>query len=222
MENELIDEENNIYIEKINNQICLRYKSKYLSENFLNEPTFKKWLDGEKKKKDNINIYNSLYKCKNCNCFSYKKYLEEIKCCEHPKNEPICSYCGSIFYGGSYCCIKRAIPESFKEYLLNGNYTCNIIQPYGFSECAKSLPLVFQITLSVIIFFILFLHRRGSNYENINSNYESRDTCLSGAAIFMMFLTILIYSLIFFIPFSFFHLIYLFFYFKGYKHNLKY
>ena len=126
MENELIGEEKNIYTLQINNHICLRYKSEYLSKNYLNEPTFKNWLNGEKKKKDNVNKYNCLYKCKNCNCFSYRDDREKIKCCENPDNNYICQYCGSVFFGGSYCCIKRAIEGEYRLYSFNSNYTCNI------------------------------------------------------------------------------------------------
>ena len=153
--------------------------------------------------------------------FSYRDDREKIKCCENPDNNYICQYCGSVFFGGSYCCIKRAIEGEYRLYLFNGNYTCNIKQPGGFLECAKSLPLIFSMTLSVVLFFILFAHRRGSNYENIDSNFESRGTILSNLVFIIMLLTVLIHSLIFFIPLSFVHLIYLFFFFKGYKTHLR-
>ena len=220
MENEILTEESFFYIEQINNNICLRYKSDYLSKNYLQEPSFKKWLDGEKKKKDNVSNYKSLYKCKNCNCFLYENYMEKVKCCKHPYHSYICEYCGSIFWGDSYCCFKRALEEVCESYILDGNYTCNIMQTYGFQACIKSLPLMFHIIFSVLILFILFVCRRGSDPKNINSNFGNRNTILSSITFYIMLFTAFIYSLTFFIPFSFFHLIYLFFFFKGYKTHL--
>ena len=220
MEIEILTEESFFYTEQINNNICLRYKSGYLSKNFLHEPSFKKWLDGEKKKKDNVAKYKSLYKCKNCNCFLYKNYNEKIKCCNDPYYNYICEYCGSVFWGNSYCCLKKSIKGNCYLYILDGNYTCNIMQTDGFFECAKSLPLIFHVTFSIVILLILFLRRRGSNPKNIDSNFESKNTILSCIAFFLMLFTALIYSLTFFIPLSFVHLIYLFFFFKGYKTHL--
>ena len=151
MENTLVGEENDMYIEKINNINCLRYKEKYSGDNFLKNPTFKKWLNGEINKKGTC-CY--LYKCKNCNCFSYIKYDEkEVKCCKNAKHEYICKYCGNIFFGASYCCIKNGFSGVFGEYLLDGYYNCRDLHYY-----CKALPLFFQLIFIGSIVYALFLH----------------------------------------------------------------
>ena len=64
---------------------------------------------------------------------------------------------------------KNSLKSDFGEYLLDGYYTCNTNNTDGLIECAKAFPLVFHIAFSATIFCALFLHRRGSNFSNIDS-----------------------------------------------------
>ena len=212
MENELVGEENNIYTEEINNKIVLRYKLKYFSKNYMEQPIFKNWLNKEMKKYD----YKYLSKCRDCNCFVFGG-SGKVKCCENPYFESICMNCGSVYYGHSYCCLKTAIKSDFGEYLLDGYYTCNRDNTDGLIECAKAFPLVFHIAFTATTFCALFFHRRGTNRDNINSSFASRLTKLSKYAVIIMHLNIVFYTLLFFIPLSFVHLIYLFIFFIGYQ-----
>ena len=213
MENELVGEENNIYTEEINNKIVLRYKLKYFSKNYMEQPIFKNWLNKEMKKYGN----KYLYKCRECNCFVFGWSGEE-KCCENPYFERICMNCGSIFYyGKSYCCLKAAIKSDFEEYLLDGYHPCKSDNNEDvLIECGKAFPLVFHIAFTATIFCALFFHRRGTDRDNINSSFSRRQTKLSICAVIIMSLNIVFYSLLFFIPLSFVHLIYLFIFFIGY------
>ena len=212
MEIELNDEQNNIYTEEINNHIVLRYKLQYFSKNYLKQPIFEKWFN---KEKNTHGKYKGLYKCKNCNSFVYIEETNHysFKCCENSHLEYICTYCGSVYYGDSYCCIKRGLKSDFREYLLDGSYSCT----KGLYESAKAFPLVFHIAFSGTIFCALFLHRRGSNTLNINSSYETKDTSLSHIAKIIILLFILSYSILFYIPLSFIHFIYLYIFFKVIK-----
>ena len=218
MENALNCEENNLYTEEINNTIVLRYKLAYFSKNYFEQPIFKKWLEEEIKKNEKEDKKKRLFKCRNCNCFIYDiDYINNIKCCEKPYFQYICRLCGSVFYGHSYCCLKKALKSDFGEYLLDGYYTCNTNNTDGLIECAKAFPLVFHIAFPATIFCALFLHRRGSNFSDVDSCFESRLTTLSNVAKIIMYLLIFLYAILFFLPLSFAHLIYLIIFFNGYK-----
>ena len=129
---------------------------------------------------------------------AYKE--KEVNCCQNPYHQYICEYCGSVFYGHSYCCIKQGIESDFGEYLLDGYYSCNRNQTDGLIECGKSLPLVFQIAFLASLFCALFLHRRATNERGGKySCYMNRDTMLANIAKFLIIFFILIYSLIFWI-----------------------
>ena len=218
MENTLVGEESNVYIEDIDNVICLRYKENYSEANFIKDPRFKKWLKAEIKKKGKACF---LYKCKNWNTFSYIKFTEkEVKCCEHPYNQYICEYCVIIFYGHSYCCLKQGIQSDFREYLLNERYSCNTEQTDGLIECGKSLPLVFQIAFVASLFCGIFLHRRATDEDGSQySCYMDRNTRLANIAKTFIIIFIVMYVFIFYIPLIFVHFIYLIIFFKGYKTN---
>ena len=84
-------------------------------------------------------------------------------------------------------------------------------------ECGKAFPLVFHIAFTATIFCALFFHRRGTERDDINSSFSSRIIKLPKCALIIMSLNIVFYSLLFFIPLSFVHLIYLFIFFIGYQ-----
>ena len=223
MENRLIDEEHNIYTKEIDGIIFIHCKTLYENENFLKIPAFKKWFDDEIKKAGKyIDDYN-FRKCDNCDFFHLRNFFGKyVICCENHHYKNICRYCGSIFYEHSFCCIKLSLNHDFSEYLLNDFYSCNICQSEGLKQCIKSLPLVFHLTFSGTFIYGLFLHRKGTNHEDSTSSYKYKWTSLSTLAIYIMYMLILVYSLVYFIPLSIIYIIYLLLFINGYQHNHSY
>ena len=202
MENSIIDEEKNLCTEIMNNVRVLRYKQKYAGENYFKDPVFKKWFEEEFEKKGDKAYFGM---CKHCNIFYILDRHENIHCCDTYESESLCKYCGDIFYGHSYCCLRKALEEDFGEYLLDGYYTCNKDNTDGLIECAKVFPLVFRCAFAGTLFCAFFLHRRGTNHENINSFYSDRLNTLALVAQFFMYAFVFIYCLVFYFPLSICH-----------------
>ena len=222
MENVLIDEEHDIYTKEVDNVTFIHYKPKYENENCMKIPAFKKWLDGEIKKAGKYSNDYNFTKCDNCNFFHFTDfYGKYVICCEKHHYLNVCRYCGSIFYEHSYCCIKLCLVEDFSEYLLNDFYSCNVCQSEGLFQCIKSLPLAFHLTFSGTFIYGLFLHRKGTDHEDITSSYIYKGTNLSELAKYIMYMLILIYTLVYFIPISILYFIYLLIFFNGYQHKHK-
>ena len=223
MENSHNDEQHNIYTKEIDGVIFIHCKTQYENENILKIPAFKKWLDGEIKKAGKyIGDYN-FKKCDNCDFFHFTNFFGKyVICCENHHYQNICRFCGSIFYEHSYCCIKCTLYNDFSEYLLNDFYSCNICQSDGLLQCIKSLPLAFHLTFSGTFIYALFLHRKGTDHEDIRSSYKYKGTSLSELAMYIMYMLILVYSLVYFIPLSIIYILYLLIFINGYQHNHKY
>ena len=133
MENELLDnEEDGIYTKEICGKKCLHYKINYNGLKVLEDPRFNKWLNEQKSLIDK-GYYLSM--CKKCNIFVYYKVLKDFICCSSPNTALVCLYCGNFYSGESYCCAKTGLIEVNKNYILNGNYTCNYKE--GDKECIK-------------------------------------------------------------------------------------
>ena len=213
MENEIIDnEEEGIYIKEIEGIKCLHYKLEYKDSKILNDPRFLKWLNDEKKSKKSY-----LSMCTKCNTFKYTG--ENIKCCNHPYFEPICTSCGRRFAGDSYCCAKRGIVEVSSRYILDGSYTCGLYGDRLFN-CFKAIPFIFNLVFIGTLYYGIFLHRSLKNNKRNNkkiSSYEQIDTACGTIAINISFLCILVLSFVYFLPFIPIYFIYLIIFFKNYS-----
>ena len=162
-------------------------------------------------KKKEIGKDDYILRCNHCNIFIYHKNAD-FKCCHYTTYDPICLYCGSFFYGESYCCLRRSLEEVSSRYILDGRYTCNIKEGDGVLECLKSIPFIFNLVFIGTIYFGLFLHRRYKEGANEYSSYEVKHTKCSNMAIFIGFAFVLILSLVYFIQFIIIYFIYLIFF----------
>ena len=218
MENTLVEYEDNINSKEIKGITCLHYKLNYKDEIFIKNPIFKKWLNEEKRKKGNNGL---LYMCEKYNFFFYFKDKNEYNSFKSGETSfnfiEICKYCYQIYYGGYYCCPIKGFKMASTEYLLDGEYTCNIMRGDGCLECVKSLPLLFNIVLIGTIYCGFFFQRRLKYQNKELTNYEQRGNKLAKLAFFIACFFFLILSFVYFIQFIFIYFIYLIYFFKYYK-----
>ena len=206
MENELIADEDKVYIKEINGIRGIHYKINYNNQNFLKDERFKKWLNEEKIKKGKS---APLYKCKNCDIFLYGEY-DEVKSFPHCDkfifDELICSFCGKLYHGYSYCCPKRGLTDDFLFFFFNTFYI-------DFLDCGKYIPLFFNIIFIGNIFYSLFLHRKYKIENNEFGCYDDKWTKPSIFTRIIALLFALILSFVYFFGFIIIYFIFLILYF---------
>ena len=231
MENTLIDvEENENNIKEINGLLCFQYKMKYKGERILKTNKFKLWLKEEKRKKGNKDL---LYYCDNCNIFCYFQYQKErlsFKClCNLSMKNKICTYCGYQYYGAHCCCARRGFKESFKYYLLNGRYTCNINKTDGIFDCMKAYSCIFNFLFIGTIYCGLFYKRllkkcltdKNIDCYEYKNNSSRNQFSLSNISLYISILFILVYCIIYYVPFTIIYFIYLIIFFKNYDFSTE-
>ena len=159
MENELIEENQDIYTKEINGQICLYYKPTYSGQNLLNHIQFKTWLNEQEKIKGKSKL---LFQCYSCNCITYLKNIKEIEsinCCEDSRIcfWYICTYCGGNFTFANYCCSRIAFKWEFATTFLNGHY---FDKKDNLFDQIKLIPLISNFFFVYIFFEALFFRRK--------------------------------------------------------------
>ena len=124
------------------------------------------------------------------------------KCCDSYSYGYICKYCGKIFYDSSFCCPKNGIKFSFEDVFFNIEF--NEIPQYF---------LLFPIITFIIFFFslygALFYFRRTTVDNNEFSCYDQRGTKLWYFGQVIVGLSLILYSLIYAIPFLILYIVFL-------------
>ena len=208
MENELVNNEDQVYIKEVNGIKGIHYKINYNDQNIFKDTRFNNWLNEEiiKKGKDNI-----LYQCPKCDFFLYGKY-DEIKsfphCDKYFNMDYICLYCGKKYLRDSLCCSKRGLKYFFFYYFFK-TYWRNQF----FYYIIKFIPFLFNIVFIGNIFFGLFFFRKLKVEDDKFSNYITKRTLLSNFTLIIALLFTLVYSILYFFVFIIIYLIFLILYF---------
>ena len=209
MENELIEENQDIYTKEINGEICLFYKPTYYGKNILKDPKFKTWINEQEKLKGKNKL---LFKCNSCNFIFYLRNNEEIKsinCCEKSRINfwYICTYCGDNFSFSYYCCKRIAIKWILASTFLNGIYFDN---HDNIINSIKLVPLIFHI-LFVYLFFEAFFFRTKMHLKT----YECSEKPLIGIGVIFS----IVQGFTFFFPFLILNFIYFIIALTGFELN---
>ena len=193
MENELIDDEDKVYIKEVNGIKGIHYKTNYNNQNFLKDKRFKNWFNEEIIKKGKNGRYNILYKCQKCDFFLYGRYNEvaSFPHCDSHLLDCICSFCGKQYEGYSYCCSKRGLTDDFYFLFFDTFYI-------DFLDCGKYIPLFFNIIFIGNIFYSLFLHRKYKIENNEFGCYDDKWTKLSIFTRIIALLFALVFSFIYY------------------------
>ena len=202
MENKLISDELNY--EEINKVKGLKYILKYSSQKVSEDPIIKNWLSSEKLSKGENGI---VCYCLKCNLFFYFKNENELnetkkKCCDSYSYIYICKYCGKIFFDSSFCCLKNGIIFSLEETFFNIEF--NEIPQYFLL-----FPIITCIIFLFSLFGALFYFRRTTIDNDDFSYYDQRDSKLWYFGQIVVFLSLILYSLIYAIPFLILYIIFI-------------
>ena len=120
-----------------------------------------------------------------------------------------CFFYRWLYSSGCYCCNKRGLKESFKEYLLDFYRKCGNIE-----ENIRFIPFTFNALFIGTIFYGLFLHRR---FRNENFSHESRENSYKGFLVYILSLIFLTESFVYFFHFIIIYIPYLIIILKNYK-----
>ena len=202
MENKLIEDELNY--EEINQVKGLKYKLKYSNTKVGEDPIIKKWLSSEKLSKGDNGI---VCYCLKCNLFFYFQNENELnetknKCCDSYEYGYICNFCGKIYFEYSFCCIKNGIKVSCEDFLFN--IELNEIHQYFFF-----FPIITYIIVLFNLFGALFYFRRTKIDNDDFSSYDQRDSKLWYFGQVLVGLSLILYSLIYAIPFLILYIVFL-------------
>jgi len=202
MENKLIEDE--LIYEEINGVKGLKYKLQYSNTKVGKDPIFKKWLSSEKLSKGDNGI---VCYCKNCNLFIYLQNKNEInetatKCCNSFGYGYICNYCGEIFFISSLCCIKNGLKNEFEEFIFSIKFN-------QISEYFIFFPIITYFIFFLILFSALFYDRKAKIGDDEFSSYSEKDTKLQKFGQSVVGISLIIYSLIYTIPFLILYIIFL-------------
>ena len=207
MENLLLD--NEIEYKTINHINALFFKINYPTIKIMNQPKIKKWLEFQKIERGNNGFISY---CRECNLFFYfmnEKEEDETKgkCCGEYCFGRICNYCGEIYFEDSFCCIINGIIERFKYAIFDGNYTCK----GEIYDKIKLIPFLFIIFCAFNLLFAIFINKRMTINGEIFSSFGEKDDWKVNCVYIFITLLVLLYSLIFMIPFLLLYQFYLFF-----------
>ena len=208
MENLLLDDE--IEYKTINNIKALCFKIDYPTIKIMNQPKIKKWLEFQKKERGNNGFISY---CRECNLFFYfidENEEEETKrkCCINLYYGRICNYCGEIYFEDSFCCIINGIIENFKFTLFDENYRYK----HELYEKLKLIPFLFTIFCCLSLLLAIFIDRRMIINDRIFSSFsEKYNNWKINCTYTFITLLVLLYSLLFMIPYLLLYLFYLFF-----------
>ena len=202
MENKLIEDELNY--EEINNLKGLKYILQYSNTKVSEDPIIKKWLSSEKLAKGDNGI--ACY-CQKCNLFFYFQNENELnetkkKCCDSLFYGYICKYCGEIFFRNSLCCLKNGMNETFKKFIFT----------IDFNECSQYIilfPIITYLIFFISLYGALFYFRRTTVDNNEFSCYDQRGTKLWYFGQVIVGLSLILYSLIYAIPFLILYIVFL-------------
>jgi hypothetical protein len=194
MENKLIEDELNY--EEINKIKGLKYKLKYSDTKISEDTIIKKWLSSEKLSKGDNGI---VCYCLKCNLFFYFENENELndtkkKCCDSYSYGYICNFCGKIFFDNSFCCIKTGFKISYEENLFNIEF--NDIRQY-----IIFFPIITYIIFLFNLFGALFYFRRTKIDNDDFSSYDQRNSKLWYFGQVLVGFSLILYSLIYAIPF---------------------